>query len=141
VSYVPMIVGMRTAADVERAYIAGLVDGEGSFCISEHQSSQKGRWLQPCFDISNNDELCLEYVHEMYGGTVNTVKNRGHHLRFTHPKMIKNILEDIFPYLIVKKEAAKVMLYFCESRLKRRGMAYTRNELVWCKALRIFNNR
>jgi hypothetical protein len=134
-----MRVGMRTAAEVEKAYLAGLVDGERSFCISEHQSSRKGRWLQPCFDICNNDEECLEYVREMYGGTINTVKDRAHHLRFTHPKIIKSILEDLLPYLIVKKEEAKVMLNFCESRLRRRGTPYTRNELAWCEALRILN--
>jgi hypothetical protein len=131
---------MRTAAEVEKAYVAGLVDGEASFCITKHVSPRKGRWLQPCLDISNNDENCLEYLREMYGGTINTINNRAHHLRFTHPRFIKKILEDLLPYLIVKKEQAKVMLSFCESRIRRRGMAYTKNELAWCEALKILNS-
>jgi len=44
------------------------------------------------------------------------------------------------PYLIVKKEEAKVMLNFCESRLRRRGKPYTRNEWAWYQALSIFNS-
>jgi len=131
---------MRTPAEVEKAYLAGLIDGEASFCISKHEFSRKGTWLQPCLDICNNNEECLEYIREMYGGTINTVKNRAHHLRFTHPRIIKKMLEDVLPYMIVKKEEAKVMLNFCESRLRRRGTAYTRNEWAWYQALRIFNS-
>jgi len=41
---------------------------------------------------------------------------------------------------VVKKEPAKVMLSFCESRKQRKYHSYTDNEMAWYDALKILNS-
>lgn len=127
-------------SEVEKAYVAGLVDGEAGISICRNAGGKKGRWLQPVIDISSNNQEVLEYVQLLYGGAINAINDRGRHLRFWTPEKVIRILGDIFPYLIIKKEHAKVMLKFCESRLQRKHHSYTANEMAWYDALKIFNS-
>lgn len=117
-------------SEIEKAYIAGLVDGEASLSIAKCQGERKGIGLQPYVDIANNNLEVLEYVQLLYGGIINTIDTPErrlrhwvptHHLRFWTPEKVIQILGDIFSYLIIKKEHAKILLSFCESRLQRKG--------------------
>jgi hypothetical protein len=57
-------------SDLEKAYIAGLFDGEGSTYIQKAVTQKKGRWFQPFATFTNNDVLVLEYLKEIYGETL-----------------------------------------------------------------------
>jgi len=126
-------------SDLELGYVAGMLDGEGAIYLQKAQQQGKGSWIQPIVDISNNDQNALEYIRNLYGGSINTVNSRGHHLRLWRNNEIKKLLDDVCPYLIVKKEEAKIMLLFLESRHKLKGKRYTENELAWYKALKMLH--
>jgi hypothetical protein len=55
---------IRTLSDVEAAYIAGIIDGEGTITLTR----TKGGFRAPIVSISSNDLELLEWVKETIGG-------------------------------------------------------------------------
>lgn len=128
----------RMVSGIEKAYVGGLFDGEGGMSIQRHETKKKGAWFQPSLSFTNNNEEVLEYVKELYGGGIVT-QGKAHRLVFGSVHAVKHILSDIFPYLIIKKEPAKVMLAYCDSRLKHPHGHYTSYEWQLYKALKMLN--
>jgi len=103
-------------------YIAGFIDGEGYLSILKlrRKSARGGIWYQPCIKISQREKdseiLCL--IHARYKGTIN--KRRVYTdnslpsitLDIKNRKVIKEMLTNILPYLVVKKKQAELLLEF-----------------------------
>jgi hypothetical protein len=98
------------------AYIAGLLDFEGSFLIYK-LSGRRSYCLQVAYRKTDYDTL--KYVGDAFGGRVRPAKS--------DPKSKLNIwlllltskkayyaLKHIYPFLIIKKRAAKVCIDFFE---------------------------
>lgn len=95
---------------MEISYLAGLVDGEG--CIRLHPSN-KGiyRKYYPRLQVTNSYKLLLDMLVSQYGGAIHGPK-RGSistkdcwDWRITGDKA-RQLLIDLIPFLIVKKEKA-----------------------------------
>jgi len=105
-------------------YIAGFVDGEGYLSILKlrRKSARGGIWYQAVIKVSQRekDAKVLEYIQETYGGIMSNrriytdnscpsltldIKNR---------KDIQRMLNDLLPYLIVKKKQAELLLEFLD---------------------------
>ena len=102
------------------AYFAGIVDGEGTLGISQRG---KGKYLgRPFFGVVNTNEELIKWIAKHFKGTV-TCSKRGQGRKplykwyATRLSDIKQILEAILPYLIVKKEKAEEVIAECEKRL------------------------
>jgi len=101
----------------EKAYIAGFLDGEGSFGI------QKSGY--PFVIVANSDKSVINWISEKVGyGTkwyVNDARgNRKPMYSFriqTYADIIE-FIEAIIPYLKVKKQQAQLLKEYCELRLK-----------------------
>ena len=108
-------------SDNEAGYMAGLIDGEGSFNISP----AGGRRLNVSLNVSNTNRPLIDKLFEDAGvGTVYPAQYRERqnntiwiwavcsrvHLNALLPKLI--------PYLIAKKRQAKIVLKFCQRRIK-----------------------
>lgn len=90
------------ASDVELAYIAGLIDGEGSLSLNRNK-----KYFKPCMRIANTYRPVLEWVRERIGGKVyiRVRKNPKHKTLFVHYLQCKELqafLPIITPYLIIK---------------------------------------
>lgn len=113
-------------------YIAGLVDGEGSIYFSK--IPRKYCTLQLCVKITNTYRPLIDWLEQElpYAYILTNYKNKKHrrnktswHIAMTRQKDIENFLEKILPYLIVKKEQAKLALIWTKKHIKYKKR-YTR---------------
>lgn len=101
---------------VQRAYLAGLIDGEG------HISTYK-RWIEPVVGIANCNKKLMEQVRQLVAGRIiKTVPRKKkwktmYQVRVVRIRDIKALLEQVLPFLIVKKRQAELMLELCNLKL------------------------
>lgn len=127
-------------------YLAGLIDGEGYIGILPVRSKEvRNPSFEPVIKIGMagaNSLMALEMIREVYGGIV---ENRGNKTTkdrkvFTYvlkgKKNLLNLINDINPYLIVKRPQAAIIKLFCEL-----PMTHTRHKTfsqdivtkkIWC---------
>lgn len=108
----------------EKAYMAGIIDGEGS--ISVNQQTQKGhKYNYLRVEVANSNPVLAPYMKRITGyGSIYIMK----HLNPEWKDRINwavfgfnagNLLSDILPYLIVKKKQAEYGLKLREANEKR----------------------
>lgn len=103
-------------SEEEIAYIAGLLDAEGSFLIYK-ESNSRGYCVQVAYRKTDYDTL--KYVGDAFGGRVRSVKKDPKSkidiwlLLLTSQKAYY-ALKHIYPFLIIKKRAAKICIDFFE---------------------------
>lgn len=114
--------GVRVSPDIkdtEWAYIAGIVDGEGTI---RNDQNQTGRHY-PRVSVVQNDPEMLYFLKAKLDGSVEIHQSAGYKLGKTGYLSTKDtwrwntsgenarfILEKLMPYLIVKKAKAQVVL-------------------------------
>lgn len=94
--------------ETEKAYIAGIIDGEGSIMLIKFHKNQ---YPSPCISISSTDIELLEWIKNTTKmGRILRKKNynKEKHLdsytyRVIYDEAIK-LLEEIEPYLIIQKK-------------------------------------
>lgn len=94
--------------DTEKAYLAGIVDGEGSIMLIRFHKNQ---YPSPCVSISSTDLELLKWIKKTakMGRIINKKNyNKERHLdsytyRVIYDDAIK-LLKDIAPYLIIKRK-------------------------------------
>ena len=97
--------------DIKLSYIAGLFDGDG--CVS-FQASKGSLAPYLRINISNSCRFVLEFVvNTLHKGTVRliypaTTKRKPMYVWACRSKEAAEVLERIFPYLIIKREQAMV---------------------------------
>ena len=99
------------------AYLAGIIDGEG--CISIGAGKK-----ETCINynalllVQNTSKELIDWIQEHFGGQVYLSKKATEKTktawmwRFTKKKDIELILLAVLPYLVVKREQAKILLNF-----------------------------
>ena len=128
--------------NTHRAYIAGLVDGEGCITIAKrkngHHKEGKGRswYYSPIVTIANTDKRMVDFVVNCYKGWITKPKPQKSHYKqlyawFIGGDRMKEFLKDILPYLIVKRKQAEIVLAFpCyKFGLSKRKTSRTKEEI------------
>ena len=101
--------------DIENlAYVAGIVDGEGSITITTNAAK---RTFCSFIYVSNTDIRLMDWLHATYGGSVYTLPNQGdnHKTAFRWAlfgKKAGGFIECIRPYLKIKCEQADIVIAF-----------------------------
>ena len=104
----------------ERAYLAGLMDGEGSVCIIRRVKTNCWPEYNVQITICNTNLPMLSWIVEHFAGSIknHTTKSKlgkkPIYRWYMSGKRSKPILETIFPYLIVKKRRAQLALSFLQ---------------------------
>jgi hypothetical protein len=122
-----------------RGYFAGLLDGEGSVFIIRIKGRSRAPYeYHPCVSISNTVREPLELLVHYYSGSVHLLRkeNRGPQGRIGKAifvwavscKKAKYFLDDVLPYLIIKRERARGTVEF-QSRIIDTGKALTKDEI------------
>ena len=134
--------------EAEIAYLAGIIDGEGSIYIQMRKRTDAIDYF-PRFQIVNTDKKLMDWIHNKFGGnlfTKNRIKHnpkwRTQYEWFTTRKLMDELLELVIPFLICKKEHAKIMLEFRKSfrekpsfRISEEVLAFRNNCLHQLKVL------
>ncbi|MFC0300014.1 LAGLIDADG family homing endonuclease [Virgibacillus soli] len=120
--------------DWEAAYLAGIIDGEGSITLTR---LHKNEYRRPCISISSNDMEMLQYIQKLAGGNIYTKKNynpRKHKdsftLYFKKKQEVFKILQETHTYLRInkKRKRSKWILQNYDAVTPRNGK-YTRETL------------
>jgi hypothetical protein len=112
----------RQMADSERAWLAGVIDGEGSVFLSKvfDRAYRRGFFYRPQLMVSNSNRLFLIRIAEIVGeGTVHRQKKGkdGTKTRWAYiasAGVLRAVLPQILPYLIVKRGQGKKLLEYFE---------------------------
>ena len=115
-------------SDTEAAYIAGIIDGEGSLSISKKENL---RGHNPSyglhFTVTNTNKLLLDWLRQKLRAGQITKKPRSntnwklcYQLVFATSE-IQTILEVVTPYLIVRKHQAQLVLEFLSLSWQQTG--------------------
>lgn len=124
---------MPDIAELDLAYAAGLIDGEGTIGITELKPSGKLRKngrrerKSPQHRIyvacTMTDELPIVFLHMLFGGNIQSLKSRGANhkptFRWSATSLIAaEFCEAIAPYLKIKKAQAEITSRFFRERLQ-----------------------
>ncbi len=132
--------------EVEKAYIAGIVDGEGSIGLWRHH---KNETHTPNVIIANNSLPLLKWIQSRAGGCIVSKKKRQEHHGDSYAWSIRqdraiSFLNDIKSYLIVKRQQADLITGEYKAVTHRAGK-YTPEMLIKKEALvakiRVLNKR
>jgi len=131
-------------------YVAGILDGEG--CITINYRKGK-KYLRPGIYISNTSKDLMNFLSSFYPKwhryetEEDKIKNHKTkwEIRTWNTNNMIRCLEELFPFLIVKKEHAKVMLKFLKlpnrNRQGRRKKVFTEKEMDLYRKLKILNRK
>jgi hypothetical protein len=107
------------------SYLAGLMDTDGSFSIRKNKPNKNNKNYRYCpmTQLSMKDILALNFIKENCPyGLFKTYKSRTCVSGFMNKWVVQygedliSFLNKIIPYLRIKKENAKLLLYFCKNR-------------------------
>ncbi len=118
----------NTLTPIAAAYIAGLIDGEGTVTLSRKHKNEN---MQLAVSISNTEIQLLDYVLEQIGtGKITNKKtSQSHHTpSFTYAiynRQALTLLEQITPYLLTYKKHRAELILKDYIRLTPRNGKYT----------------
>lgn len=119
--------------DFDKGYIAGIIDGEGSICLSKSHANDKFRY--PDITVSSTTYEILEYLKNKVGGVICLKKKYADHHKNAWIWHIKTnltleLLNEIQDYLLVpeKKYRANLLTSTYKEVTPRNGK-YTEEKL------------
>ncbi len=132
---------------VSPEFLAGLIVGEGSYCIAIARSKKGYIALNPMFslrmnDIATVDKACEAFSHYGLGVYRNpAVYHRCASISVTGSKRLRPHLDFFLPLLTGKKlEAALIVSEFVDRRLgPKRNLSYTEEDVGLVERLRAVN--
>ena len=131
----------RGVKEVDWAWLAGVIDGEGTISLIHRKT--KGHYeFEPIIAVSQKMRTgmpLLKKVAKITGRNIIRTGKRELNYRSVQVygyESILYVLKNIYPYLTSKKERAKLMMKFCESRIKNFGYHLTPEEVEIIKRFR-----
>ncbi len=105
--------------EIERAYVAGFLDGDGSLMlqIKKRKDSKIGLRFMPtiCFYQDTRHESTLLWIRDLFGIGYFSRRNDGmSELRINGYKRVATILDEIFPYIRFKKIQSQALISACK---------------------------
>ena len=127
---------------IDERYVAGFIDGEG--CIrAELRNPRLGNGVsvghRVILIVANTHRPVLEAMQERWGGSIYRRKNPGKVLWVWHTggPTARAVLEDVLPYLVVKKEQAETALKLIKTMRNRGRAVLTDEEIRYREELRL----
>ena len=110
----------REYSIAEIAYLAGIIDGEGSIYIGNFSSNPKtgNKYYQTNMEVTNTEKSLIDWLHSTFGGHINayTAKQTPKNSRkavwrwIASGERMTHLCEMILPFLICKVPQANIML-------------------------------
>jgi len=117
--------------NVERAYLAGLFDGEGYLGLTKTVRKTASIQYTLRTSISNNHPYLMQYLLSNYGGSITTKRQNGfinQEWRLSSNQAYE-FLKLIYPFLIVKSDQVKLAMEFQSKMRVGRNTRLTEEEL------------
>ncbi len=118
--------------DMTLSYVAGVLDGDGSFSIIKKiENALRSPLYYPVIQLANACEDLVKMFHDKFGGSLFTRKARvledggkrkpSHQWKLEKSNSCLPFLDKVIPYLIVKQERAKFLKEYIERNPFKRG--------------------
>ncbi len=125
----------KISKEIDRAYIAGFLDGDGSLMlqIKKRSDSKIGLRFMPtiCFYQDTRHEKNLYWIREVLNIGYITKRNDGMtELRINGYKQIGEILKNLFPYIRFKKLQSIALISACEILSSTKFKMLTKKHLI-----------
>ncbi|GAC1663353.1 MAG: hypothetical protein NVS9B15_26420 [Acidobacteriaceae bacterium] len=113
--------------ELQAAWLAGFMDGEGSFCLRKNNGGWK--YPQPLVTVTNTHKPTIDHTIEVLNflGLAHHIQYRekasslsklpSWQISVTGPKRCKRWCETLLPYLVTKQVKADALLEWCIERL------------------------
>jgi hypothetical protein len=113
----------RGITEWEMGWLGGVVDGEGCLQVCVSGNSAHG-----CTQVTNTCEAVIEKCEEILGklGVVTTRHKGTDGVIQLRAKSVPDCwlwTKTVFPFLVLKKDDAKILIEFCELRMENKGRA------------------
>ncbi len=114
--------GVRNLSVAEAAYVAGLVDGEGTIRVQMHNSGN----YQPSLSVTMTDKATIRWLQETVGrGSFYILSKKEPYLDAYKfgvyaTSDVATLLRQLIPYLITKRAEAIKVLEFCDYKLENK---------------------
>lgn len=131
---------------VHKAYLAGIVDGEGTVTLMRHH---RGETPSPSVSIANNNERLLRWVKSLVGGVIVRKPKRNPRHQDSFAWVLRfdaalRFLQEIQEFLIIKKPQATLILRDykkCTHRAGRYDAKLMRKKNALVAKIRKLNHR
>ena len=100
----------------EWAYIAGIIDGEGTIHVFDNHGANSPRLI-----VSQKDQRLLKWLQERIGGNLYTRKDGMGSLQLLRQAQVQHVLEHTVGWLLVKGEAARRALEVLVAKVERKA--------------------
>ncbi len=96
-------------SDIEAAYVAGIIDGEGSIQFTRNR---KSRWPSPAVSVASTDRELLEWLRSRIGGTIiqkrtySPTHSRSFDWKLTDRRALQ-FLKLVRPFLVIKRKIVR----------------------------------
>ena len=110
------------------AYLAGIVDGEGSLLLWMNKSSTDRGQFNLRVNVTSTDKCLVDWIFQNFGGSIYECNSpsrkskpnwkKQYLWQINRPEMLQ-FLKDIYPFLIIKKERCEIAIKFRETYNKR----------------------
>ena len=109
--------------DTEWAYLAGLIDGEGTIGIYKHYDPRRktdGMYYQLNFRLANSNKEVIDWIISKLGGNLVVYQPRykqslkSYVWSAIRKDLQLTVLKGVLPYLIIKKRQAEIGIKFLE---------------------------
>lgn len=135
-------------SDAEKGYLAGIIDGEGTLRVM--RSLQL--WYAPFIQITNTNQALMDWLQQLLGekGIGHTYHEKRSKQPNHKPKHVyniaavqgvKQILDQIAPLLVIKKEQAKLLLEFIAMKEEKADYGVLPREKEIFEELKHLNTR
>ncbi len=111
----------KILSEVNKAYISGLLDGDGAImaCIEKHSEKMFGFRVRIYIKITQNDHKILNWCKGITKmGGIRNVRNKEHEWLVRTQEDIKILLGWLIPYLRIKKKQAKLAKIILNTKIK-----------------------
>jgi len=117
------------------AYAAGLIDGEGCLSIRRNLNG-KSKYFSFTIIVCMKEREPLERLQTLWGGSIGKIFRKpihGGETRVFHRWVIATksahiALQEMYPYLIGKRQEADVAIAFAEDIIKHNGFRYQKSK-------------
>jgi len=141
---------LAIAFDIPNEYLAGVADSDGSFSyLKNYSKPRKKYYYRPFFQLtwkySKEADLVCKYLKNKYkAGLYYGIKKNdllGRECKIIKVQMWEKsvvlFLEDILPYLILKKKQAEIVLYGAKLKSRKWGVKGKPKE-IWEKEIKLY---
>lgn len=129
--------------ETDIAYLAGLIDGEGSIYIGKSKPSYIRGAKNPTYrlhlDITSTYYPIMEYLIDKYGGCLHYREGKGRKNSWGalwQGERACELLESVLPYLVIKRDEAVIAIQFQKGKISgwfRGAGGQTSEDLTRCE--------